>query len=58
MAAAFGMAGFMKTTAHIEQFAQNGMSFVTSYDISIVRIIGISELLAAIGPILPAALHI
>jgi len=58
LAAAFGMAGFMKTTAPIEQLAEKGMSFVTSYDVSSVRLIGISELLAAVGLILPAALRI
>ncbi|HMR84198.1 MAG TPA: DoxX family protein [Niabella sp.] len=58
LAAAFGMAGFMKTTAPIEQLAQGGMSFVNSYGVGMVRFIGISELLGAIGLILPAALRI
>ena len=58
LAAAFGMAGFMKITTPIEQLAQNGMSFVNSYGAGTVRFIGITEVLAAIGLILPAALRI
>ncbi|HEX5153254.1 MAG TPA: DoxX family protein [Parafilimonas sp.] len=58
LAAAFGMSGFMKITAPIEQLAQGGMSFVNDYGVGTVRFIGISELLGAIGLILPAALRI
>ncbi|MFM7234824.1 MAG: DoxX family protein, partial [Flavobacteriales bacterium] len=56
--AAFGMAGFMKVSAPMDQLVANGMTFVTSYDSSTVRLIGVSELLAALGLILPAALRI
>ena len=55
LAAAFGMAGFMKLTAPIEQLAENGMSFVNDYSVGMVRFIGISELLGALGLIIPAA---
>jgi len=58
LALAFGMAGFMKVTSPIEQLAQNGMSFVHHYPVETVRLIGISEVLGAIGLILPAALRI
>ena len=58
LAAAFGMAGFMKITTPIEQLAQNGMGFVNNYSEGMVRFIGIAELLAAIGLILPTALRI
>lgn len=58
LAAAFGMAGFMKITAPIEQLAQGGMTFVNHYGVGMVRFIGISEVLGAIGLILPAALRI
>lgn len=58
LAAAVGMAGFMKMTAPIEQLAQNGMSFVTHYQPGTVRFIGITEVLAALGLILPSALRI
>lgn len=58
LAAAFGMAGFMKISAPIEQLAQSGMSFVNNFGVGTVRFIGISELLGALGLILPAALRI
>ncbi len=58
LAVAFGMAGFMKITAPIEQLAQSGMSFVNVFGVGTVRFIGVSEVLGAIGLILPAALRI
>lgn len=58
LAAAFGMAGLMKVSVPIDQLAAKGMSFVTTYDSSVVRVIGVAELLAALGLILPAALRI
>jgi len=58
LAAAFGMAGFMKISLPIEQLAKNGMGFVSEYAAGTVRFIGISELLGALGLILPAALRI
>ncbi len=58
LAAAFGMVGFMKTTAPAEQLVQSGMSYVNSYGVGMARFIGISELLGAIGLILPAALRV
>ena len=58
LALAFGMAGFMKMTAPIEQLAQMGMTFVNRLDAGTVRFIGISEMFGAIGLILPAALRI
>ncbi len=58
LALAMGMAGFMKISAPIEQLAQNGMGFVNDYSEGMVRFIGWSELLGAIGLILPAALRI
>ncbi|MEQ8361058.1 MAG: DoxX family protein [Cytophagales bacterium] len=58
LAAAFIMAGFMKITAPIDELAANGMSFVNNFSEVTVRFIGISELLGAIGLILPALLRI
>lgn len=58
LAIAFGMAGFMKITMPVEELAKNGMSFVTNYGIGTVRFIGISEVLGALGLLLPAALRI
>ncbi|MFM7637112.1 MAG: DoxX family protein [Crocinitomicaceae bacterium] len=58
LAAAFGIAGFMKITMPVEELAKNGMSFVSYYGVGTVRFIGISEVLGALGLILPAALRI
>jgi uncharacterized membrane protein YphA (DoxX/SURF4 family) len=58
LAAAFGMAGFMKTTAPIAELAQAGMTFVNKFPVVAVRMIGVIELLGAMGLILPAALRI
>lgn len=58
LAMAFGMAGSMKLTQPIDVLAQMGMSFVAHYEQGTVRFIGITEILAAIGLILPAALRI
>lgn len=58
LAVAFGMAGFMKTIAPVEQLAESGMTFVADYGIGMIRFIGIVEVLGAIGLILPAALRI
>lgn len=58
LALLFGFAGIMKTTSPIEDLAQKGMTFVNDYGIGLVRFIGISELLGAIGLILPSALRI
>lgn len=55
LAAAFGMAGVMKMSAPIEELAKNGMTFVNEYSLGMVRFIGISELLGAIGLIIPSA---
>lgn len=58
LAAAFGMAGFMKLFSPVADLAKNGMSFVNHYEVGTVRIIGVVELLAAVGLILPSALRI
>ena len=58
LALAFGMAGFMKLTTPIPQLAAQGMTYVNSFGEGMVRFIGISEILGAIGLILPAALRI
>ncbi|HKK73670.1 MAG TPA: DoxX family protein [Saprospiraceae bacterium] len=58
LAAAFLMAGMMKITVPIDELATNGMSFVYSFPESMVRFIGICEVLGSIGLILPALLRI
>jgi uncharacterized membrane protein YphA (DoxX/SURF4 family) len=58
LALAFGMSGFLKISSPIEKLAEMGMTFVTSYDPATVQFIGVAELLAAIGLILPSALRL
>ncbi|WP_461490071.1 DoxX family protein [Pontibacter sp. HJ8] len=58
LAVAFGMAGFMKLVTPLPELAAQGMTYVNSFGEGMVRFIGISELLAAIGLIMPAALRI
>ncbi|MBO6794391.1 MAG: DoxX family protein [Balneolaceae bacterium] len=58
LAVAFLMAGFMKLTVPIADLAENGLSFVNYFPEWMVFFIGISEVLGAIGLILPALLRI
>lgn len=57
LAIGFGMAGAMKSTAPVEELAKQMPSLVSS-GAALVRFIGVSELLGAIGLILPAATRI
>jgi putative oxidoreductase len=57
LAAAFGMAGVMKSTAPITELAEK-MVWPGAMPAALVRFIGVSELLGAIGLILPAATRI
>ena len=58
LAAAFGMAGFMKITQPIVELAEAGMTFVNTFPSIAVRLIGVIEIMGALGLILPAALRI
>lgn len=58
LAAMFTMAGIMKSTQPIDKLKKSGMNWVGQVPISTVRIIGLSELLGAIGLILPLAFGI
>lgn len=58
LALAFGMAGFMKLSMPISELAAKGMGFVNHTPESLVRFIGIAEVLGALGLILPSALRI
>lgn len=58
LALAFGMAGFMKVSMPISELATKGMGFVNHTAETLVRFIGFTEILGAIGLILPAALRI
>jgi putative oxidoreductase len=55
LAAGFGMAGFMKLTQPVDALVQGGIVWAGQMPLGMVRFIGISELLGAIGLILPAA---
>ncbi|MCZ8285831.1 MAG: DoxX family protein [Bacteroidia bacterium] len=57
LAAMFLMSGIRKSTKPIEELAGQ-LPWVTQVPIGLVRFIGISELLAGIGLILPALLRI
>ncbi|MFZ5479665.1 MAG: DoxX family protein [Myxococcota bacterium] len=54
LAAAFGMAGAMKATAPIAELAQN-MPWVNDVPAAMVRFIGASEFLGAVGLVAPLA---
>lgn len=58
LACAFGMAGVMKSTQPADALVQAGMAWAGQMPLAMVRFIGISELLGAIGLILPAATKI
>jgi uncharacterized membrane protein YphA (DoxX/SURF4 family) len=58
LAAMFAMAGANKSTKSIEQLKKMGIYWADRFPVSTVRFIGISELLGAIGLILPWWLNI
>ncbi|GAB4382988.1 MAG: DoxX family protein [Salibacteraceae bacterium] len=57
LAAIFLMAGFMKSFTPMDELADS-LPWVTNTPVALVRFIGISELLGALGMILPSALRI
>ncbi len=57
LALAFGMAGFMKFTQPKEKLSEN-MGWVNDFSVNQVKTIGLLEMTAAVGLILPAALDI
>jgi hypothetical protein len=57
LAAAFGMAGVMKTTVPIAELARK-MVWPGVVPAALVRFIGVSELAAALGLVLPAATRV
>lgn len=54
LAAMFGMAGVMKSTQPKEKLAPN-LPWVNDFSLPIVRLVGVSELLGAVGLIVPWA---
>jgi len=57
LAAMFAMAGLMKSTQPIDKLAKT-VTWANRFSVPVVRFIGISELLGAIGLILPGMLNI
>ncbi|HMZ94895.1 MAG: DoxX family protein [Chloroflexi bacterium OLB14] len=57
LAAMFLMAGAMKSTQPVEQLATS-LPWVTQVPVALVRFIGISEFLGAVGLLLPSILRI
>lgn len=58
LAAAFLAAGTMKATQPKEKLANSGMAWTEDFSPGMIKLIGVLEVLAAIGLILPAALDI
>ncbi len=58
LAILFGYVGFMKVALPPEQLLDSEMTFVSFVGIGMTRFIGVSEILGALGLILPAALRI
>lgn len=58
LAAAFLGAGVMKLTQPKEKLAASGMAWTEDFSPGTIKLIGLSEVLAAIGLILPAVLDI
>jgi len=54
LACAFGMAGVMKSTQPVDVLAANGIAWAPQLPLALVRFIGVSEFLGAVGLILPA----
>lgn len=57
LAAAFAAAGVMKATTPKEKLAQN-MGWVEDFSAGTIKLIGVVEVLGAVGLVLPAALDI
>jgi len=58
LAAMFAMAGIMKSTQPIDKLLKSGVTWADRFPLTTVRIIGVSELLGALGLILPLLLNI
>jgi uncharacterized protein with PQ loop repeat len=57
LAALFAMAGLMKSTQPIDKLVKSGVTWADRFPLSTVRLIGASELLGALGLILPWLLN-
>jgi uncharacterized membrane protein YphA (DoxX/SURF4 family) len=57
LAAIFTMSGLMKSTQPIDKLLKSGINWAERFPLTTVRLIGISQLLGAIGLILPMLLN-
>lgn len=58
LAVAFAGAGVMKLTRPKEQLASSGLAWAEDFSPGVIKLIGVLEVLAAIGLILPALLGV
>ncbi|MGN7824893.1 DoxX family protein [Chitinophaga sp. 22536] len=58
LAAVFGYSGIMKSTQKRDKLVQIGQTGVASLSYPVIRLIGITEILGAIGVIVPVAIGI
>ncbi|MCA5006129.1 DoxX family protein [Sphingobacterium bovistauri] len=58
LALIFAMAGIMKSTQPIDKLLKSGVTWTDRFPLTTVRIIGLSELIGALGLILPWLLNI
>lgn len=58
LAAMFAMAGVMKSTQPIDKLLKSGVTWADRFPLTTVRLIGLCELLGALGLILPWLLNI
>jgi uncharacterized membrane protein YphA (DoxX/SURF4 family) len=58
LAAAFAGSGLMKQLVPKDKLASSGQGWAQDYSQSSIRLIGLAEILGAVGLILPAVVHI
>ncbi|MGO9385307.1 MAG: DoxX family protein [Mycobacterium sp.] len=58
LAAVFAGSGLMKQLVPKDKLATSGQGWAKDFDQSSIRLIGLAEILGAIGVVLPAAVHI
>jgi uncharacterized membrane protein YphA (DoxX/SURF4 family) len=58
LAVGFGASGLMKIFRGKEQLVASGFGWAQDFSPTIIRLIGVAEILGAIGLVLPAARHI
>jgi uncharacterized membrane protein YphA (DoxX/SURF4 family) len=58
LAVGFAASGLLKIVRRKEQLVASGFGWAQDFSPSTIRLIGVAEILGAIGLVLPAALHI